>query len=104
MTSPACQEDDFGHKSQDEIQEDIDDEIKIVVQTLKTLQHEYPLALMEFMGYFSSWKSSDLKKCSKNRKGTPSRLRTSWEKSTFGLYFYVSPISGAHARNRDNGI
>ena len=104
MTSPVYQQSDLGHKSHDRTQEDIEAGVQIVVRTLKDLQCECPYALMEFMGYFSSWKRNDIKKCSKNRKSTPSWLGTFWAKSAFESYFYVCPILSAHACNRANGI
>lgn len=104
MTSPVYQQSDFGHESRDRTQEDIEAGVQIVVRTLKNLQRECPYALMEFMGYFSSWKRNDIKKCSKNRESPPSWFRAFWTKPTFESYFYVCPVSGAHARNRANGI
>lgn len=104
MISPIYQQSDFGHKSQDRVQEDIEAGIQIVVHALRNLQRERPYELMEFMGYFSSWKRNDIKKCGKNRQSTLSWLRAFWAKSSFESYFYVCPISGAHARNRANGI
>ncbi|WP_325214601.1 hypothetical protein [Oscillibacter sp.] len=74
-------------KLQDRLQEDIEDEINIVIYTLKNLQRGRPSALKEFIDSFSPWKRNDIKKCSKNRKSTPSRLRAFWAELCFEPYF-----------------